>query len=147
MKEWVVLTLLLLGAALLLLAALGVLRMPDVFMRMSAATKASSLGAGLVVLAVALYFGDLATVTRALAVIAFLFLTVPVASHLIGRAAYIDGAPLWERTVVDELAGHYDEALAQRGGPLTVSAMSRRERAGWTSETALPPVLDRELAD
>jgi multicomponent Na+:H+ antiporter subunit G len=147
MKELVVLVLLLLGAAFLLLAALGVLRMPDVFMRMSAATKASSLGAGLVVLAVALYFGDLATVTRALAVIAFLLLTVPVASHLIGRAAYIDGAPLWERTVVDELAGHYDEALAHRSGRPTVAPTGRRERAGRTIETALPPMLDGELAD
>jgi multicomponent Na+:H+ antiporter subunit G len=117
MRDLFVLALLVAGAALLLLAALGVLRMPDVFMRMSAATKASSLGAGLVVLAVAFYFGDLATVTRALAVIAFLFLTVPVASHLIGRAAYIDGAPLWERTVVDELAGHYEDALEKRAGP------------------------------
>lgn len=96
------------GAAFLLLAAIGVVRMPDLFMRMQAAAKASTLGVTFMILAAGVYFGDLAITTRVLLVIAFLFLTAPVAAHVIARAAYFVGVPLWEHTVVDELRGHYD---------------------------------------
>lgn len=108
MSALIVAVLMVLGGALMLLAAVGVARLPDVFMRMQAATKASALGAGLMVLAVAIFFGDLGTVMRAVLVIAFIFLTAPVSAHLIGRAAYFVGVPLWEGTVRDELRDHYD---------------------------------------
>jgi multicomponent Na+:H+ antiporter subunit G len=53
---------------------------------------------------------------RALATIGFIILTTPVASHRIGRVAYLDGAPLWEETITDEMRGKYgsDEAPAKR---------------------------------
>jgi multicomponent Na+:H+ antiporter subunit G len=95
--------LLLLGGVFMLLAGVGVLRMPDLFMRLQAATKAATLGVGCVLLAVALHFGDLTTVVRALLVIAFVFLTAPVAAHMIARAAYSVGTTLWDGTLVDEL--------------------------------------------
>ena len=98
-----------LGAFLMFLAGVGLLRLPDIFLRMSAATKASTLGAGFILLAAALYFEDLGTTSRAIATIIFLLLTGPVAAHRIARAAYFDGAPLWEGTVRDDLRGHYDE--------------------------------------
>ena len=97
--------LVLLGSGFVLIAALGLLRMPDVLMRMHAATKAGSLGAGLLLLAVAVAYGEAAITVRALATIVFLFLTAPVAAHVIGRAAYYAGGlQLWEKTGLDELA-------------------------------------------
>jgi multicomponent Na+:H+ antiporter subunit G len=102
--------LLVFGAFLMFLAGLGLLRLPDIFLRMSAATKASTLGAGFILLGAALYFEDLGTSSRAIATIFFLLLTGPVAAHRIGRAAYFDGSPLWEGTVRDDLRGHYDES-------------------------------------
>ena len=93
-----------LGSLLMLIAAIGVLRLPDVLLRMQAATKASSLGAGLALAGVALYFAEVATTTRALAAIAFILLTTPVAAHVIGRAAYAVGVELAEETWLDELA-------------------------------------------
>lgn len=98
-----------LGSFLMFLAGVGLLRLPDVFLRMSAATKASTLGAGFILLAAALYFEDLGTTSRAIATIFFLFLTGPVAAHRIARAAYIDGVHLWEGTIRDDLHGHYDQ--------------------------------------
>ena len=98
-----------LGSYLMFLAGLGLLRLPDVFMRMSAATKASTLGAGFILLAAALYFEELGTTSRAIATIFFLLLTGPVAAHRIARAAYIDGVHLWEGTIRDDLQGHYDQ--------------------------------------
>ncbi len=108
MNALLVAALLVVGGVLMFLGAVGVVRLPDLFMRMQAATKASALGAGLMVLAVAIFFGDLGTVMRAGLVIAFLFLTAPVSAHLIGRAAYFVGVPLWEGTVIDELRDRYD---------------------------------------
>jgi len=61
-----------------------------------------------VVLALAVHFSDTAIIVRALLVLAFLFLTTPVAAHVIGRAAYFIGVPLWEKTMFDELRGHYN---------------------------------------
>jgi len=99
---------LVIGAAFMLLAAVGVVRMPDLFTRMQTTTKSATLGAGCTLLAAAVYFGDLSITARALAVITFLFLTAPVAAHMIARAAYFIGVPLWNRTIIDELRGHYD---------------------------------------
>jgi multicomponent Na+:H+ antiporter subunit G len=90
------------AAAFAFLAALGLLRLPDLYTRMQAATKAGSLGAGLILLATALHFGTLGTTARALLVAFFVFLTAPVAAHAIGRAAYTIGVPLWKGTRLDE---------------------------------------------
>jgi multicomponent Na+:H+ antiporter subunit G len=103
MSERVSAVLLVVGAAFMLLAGLGVLRLPDIFMRLQASTKASTLGAGCLLLGVAVHFQDLGVTTRAAMIVAFFFLTAPVGAHLIARAAYAVGAPLWEGTIVDEL--------------------------------------------
>jgi len=126
-QEIVSTVLMLIGTLLLLLAGIGIVRMPDIFLRMSAASKASSLGAGCVLLSVAVSAADIAVTVRAIAGILFLLLTAPVASHMIGRAAYMIGAPLWKGTVIDELKGHYDT----RGHTLSgVGAPSPRPRRG-----------------
>lgn len=98
---------LLLGGAFGFLAALGMLRLPDTIIRMHAATKAGTLGCGCALLAVALRFPDAATTLRAVAAILFVFLTAPVAAHLIGRAAYRSGVHLWHGTWIDELEDSY----------------------------------------
>jgi multicomponent Na+:H+ antiporter subunit G len=107
--EWLTAFALLAGSGFMLIAALGVLRMPDLLTRMHATTKAGVLGAGLTMVAVALHFGTEPVIAKAVAVIAFLILTAPVAAHAIGRAGYFVGVPLWENTRVDELKGRYDE--------------------------------------
>jgi len=96
------------GAAFLLLAAVGVLRLPDIFMRIQASAKASTLGIGCVFLGLAVHFGEISVTSRALLTIVFLFLTAPIAAHMIGRAAYIVGVPMWRGTIRDDLRGQYD---------------------------------------
>jgi multicomponent Na+:H+ antiporter subunit G len=98
------------GAGLMLIAAIGAVRMPDLFTRMQATTKAASLGAGMVLIGVAIHFGQPGVTMRAAVTIAFIVLTTPVAAHLLGRAAYFLGVPLWSGSVRDELRGHYDPA-------------------------------------
>jgi multicomponent Na+:H+ antiporter subunit G len=95
------------GAFFMFMAGIGLLRMPDLFLRMSAMAKAGTLGAGLMMLASILFFQDFIITTRAMAAIVFILLTAPVAAHMIARAAYFDGTPLWEGTIQDDLKGHY----------------------------------------
>lgn len=99
---------LIVGGFLMLLSAIGILRMPDLLSRMQTATKASSMGLGSVIIAVAIHFGDPLVAVRAIAIITFGFITVPIAAHMLGRAAYFVGEPLWKGTLVDEMAGQYD---------------------------------------
>jgi multicomponent Na+:H+ antiporter subunit G len=94
--------LLLAGATLGLLAAVGVLRMPDVFTRMQASTKASTLGLGCLLAGLAVRRPELSIVIRAGSIAAFVMLTTSVAAHVIARAAAMSGAPLWKGTVTDE---------------------------------------------
>ena len=96
-----------LGSLFVLLAAVGIIRMPDTYLRMAVTTKAATLGIGLILLAAAAYFYDLSTTTRVLAIIIFMLLTAPVGAHLIGRASYIKGNKLWEKSIIDDLKGKY----------------------------------------
>lgn len=102
MIEWLSGGLFIVGGTLALLAAVGVLRMPDVFTRMQASTKASTLGLGCLLTAVALRNPTLSFVVRAFSIAAFMLLTTAVSAHVIARAAARSGAPLWKGTLVDE---------------------------------------------
>ena len=139
MNEIISSALMIIGAAFALLAGAGVVRMPDLFTRMQAATKASTLGIGCMVLAVPIHFGELGITTRAIATIIFVFLTAPVAAHMIARAAYFVGVPLWERTIIDELHGHYDRRthkLARPDDPFAMLPMTV-DLARLTGQTVL----------
>lgn len=108
MNEWLAIVAMALGSLLMGIAALGIFRLPDLFMRMHASSKAGALGVALQLLAVALYFDDLTVTVKAVVGILFFLLTAPVAAHMIGRAAYWVGVPLWEKSVLDELRGRYE---------------------------------------
>lgn len=96
-----------LGALFIFLAAIGVVRMPDLYLRISVTTKAATLGIGLILMAAAVYFNDLSITTRVLAIILFILLTAPVGAHMIGRASYFTGVKLWKNSVQDDLKGNY----------------------------------------
>ena len=91
------------GTFFAVVAAIGIVRFPDFYMRLSATTKASTLGASLILGGVALFFGDAAVTGKIAAIIVFIILTSPVAAHMLGRAAYFSGVPLWKESVRDEL--------------------------------------------
>ena len=90
------------GALLALLAAVGVVRLPDVFTRMQSSTKASTLGLGCLLAGLVLLHPGTEVVIRAGSIAAFIMLTVPVSAHAIARAAARTGTPIWSGTHVDE---------------------------------------------
>jgi multicomponent Na+:H+ antiporter subunit G len=101
--------LLLAGAGFAFIAALGIVRFPDLFTRMHAASKASSLGLGCLLMGVALAYPTPIVIAKCITVLLFIFLTAPIAAHMIGRAAYLLKVPFWKGTVADELKGRYSE--------------------------------------
>ncbi|MFT4187166.1 MAG: monovalent cation/H(+) antiporter subunit G [Aeromicrobium sp.] len=80
--------LLITGAALATIASIGLVRFPNVFSRMHAATKPQTLGLICILLGVALRLQTVAATTTLLVVIVFQLVTAPVASHMVGRAAH-----------------------------------------------------------
>lgn len=111
---------LLAGGFFLFVAGLGILRLPDVLIRMHASTKAGTLGVGLVFGTAALYFRNAAETAIAGLTIVFLLVTAPVAAHAIARAAYRMNVPLSDRTHLDEWKGKYGrdgEGPADGGTP------------------------------
>jgi len=107
-SEILVSILLLAGASFMILAAVGILRLPDLPTRMHASTKAGAMGAMLTMGGVAIHFADSAVSARAIAFIVFILMTAPIAAHVIGRAGYFTGVKLWEGSVKDELLERYD---------------------------------------
>ena len=139
---------LVIGGIFMFLAAVGVLRLPDLPTRMHASTKAGSLGAGLTVLAVAIVIPELPVIARAIATVVFLLLTAPVAAHVIGRAGYFVGVPLWEGTVQDALAEQYDFSShsLRSGNEAAPLDTDEDDDPGPSPESSSDPPADKKKA-
>lgn len=117
--------LIVLGSSVVGLAGLGLLKLPDSFTRMHAATKAGVVGSGMVMLGVGLSLGTWSAVITGLLGVAFLLATSPIASHALGRAAYTSGAPIAPSTMADALAG----ILPRNVFDIAPGRMARRDEA------------------
>ena len=100
------------GVSFIAIASVGVARLPDVFQRMHAATKAGGIGTCLVVLGV-LVAGGVARPLTAVLTIAFMLLSLSVASQLLARAAYLSGTRVEGLERGDPLAGVLERADAR----------------------------------
>lgn len=104
MSPYIIAALLWIGSLFTLVAALGVLKYPDVFLRMHAAAKAGSVGAVATLLALAVYFDDPGVRVRAFLVMLIIFITAPIFGHLVGLAVHRTSAADRETLSTDELA-------------------------------------------
>ena len=95
------------GSVFLLLAALGLLRMPDLYDRMQAGTKATTLGTMLFFLGLA--FAEPGWAGKSALLILFVLFSNPLSSHALARAAHFAGISLGSRVKCDELAGYCDD--------------------------------------
>ncbi|ATH76112.1 MULTISPECIES: monovalent cation/H(+) antiporter subunit G [Halomonadaceae] len=120
-------TLVLTGASFMLLASIGLLRLPDLLTRMHATTKAAALGVILIMLAAAMHFAEVGVVARAFAIIVFILITAPIAAHVIGRAGYFVGSRLWSGTVKDELRPNYDPLTHELKSGLETEENAKRQ--------------------
>lgn len=111
MIEWIVAILILFGTAMSLLSSFGLIRLPDVYNRAHATTKSATLGILSILLGAFVYFLFTHGVSsiRLLLGIAFVFLTAPLAGHLIIRSAHRYGTPLASISVQDDLQELLDQ--------------------------------------
>jgi multicomponent Na+:H+ antiporter subunit G len=93
-----------LGVLFNLFGCIGLVRFPDVYNRLQAATKCVTLGTVLLLLGVALANGTGAMAAKAIICAVFVLVTSPTAAHAVAKGAYASGVPLWEGTVVDKYA-------------------------------------------
>jgi multicomponent Na+:H+ antiporter subunit G len=91
------------GVGFCALAAVGILRMPDVYTRLQASSKAGTLGCSLILSGVAVAYDVPAVTARVVLVILFVLLTGPVAAHVVSRSAYRSGTAPDSETAVDDL--------------------------------------------
>lgn len=99
------------GVFFIVVSSVGLVRLPDLYTRVHAAGKAGTLGIVGVLLGVGIYYTanlNVAIVARMVALIAFFFLTAPVAAHMLERAAFLTGVKPMEGTAPNDLAGRYD---------------------------------------
>ncbi|WAA10018.1 monovalent cation/H(+) antiporter subunit G [Fervidibacillus albus] len=117
----VVLVFILIGAFFSVVAAIGVVRLPDVYTRNHAASKSATLGVMFILMGTFIHFAaEDHTNTRLILAIVFIFLTSPVGGHLINRAAYYTGVKMWDRSVRDD--------LMERVGNLNVRSADGKNR-------------------
>jgi multicomponent Na+:H+ antiporter subunit G len=95
--------LLVIGSVFTVLAAVGILRLPDLYTRMHAASKAGAMGSGLMLIGIAVASTDGSVALRAIAGFVFILLTTPVSAHLLARAAYLAGCRPTPLTAIDDL--------------------------------------------
>ncbi len=100
--EVIGIVMIIIGAVFLFLGALGVIRMPDVYNRMQAGTKATTLGALSVIMGVGIYHP--AWIFKTGIISLFILLTNPVSSNALARASHNAGIPLYKESVVDKYA-------------------------------------------
>ena len=94
----------LLGAIFIFLGSLGILRMPDLYNRMQAGTKATTLGSILTLSGIAIGYINCKCGLKVIALIVFIVFTNPISSHALARAAHFAGIKLTEKSVEDKLA-------------------------------------------
>lgn len=102
--------LLVIGALFVFFSALGLLRMPDIYTRLSTTTKANTLGIGALLIAFILTFwGDLGILAKSLLAFVFVLITVPISGHYLGRVAYFIGIKRADAMKTDELAHKFGQ--------------------------------------
>jgi len=92
-----------------LFGCIGLLRLPDVYNRLQAATKCVTFGTCSILFGTFVMLGFSAAGIKALFCIIFLVLTAPVSAHAISRAAHRSGIKLWKGSVVDEYEEDSDQ--------------------------------------
>ncbi len=104
MNEIIGLTLLIIGISFDVVGCIGLVRLPDIYNRLQAATKCVTLGTCMILLSVVFYTGFNSIGVKALLCIWFVLISSPTGAHAIARAAHRSGIRLWEGSIMDKYA-------------------------------------------
>jgi multicomponent Na+:H+ antiporter subunit G len=101
------------GVLFIVISSIGLLRLPDFYIRISVITKAITLGISLMLIGIGIYFNDLVMVTKVMVIICFMMITAPVSAHIIARAAVRNKVPFWGKTLLDEFQPYLEKEQAE----------------------------------
>ncbi len=102
MSETIGMILLVIGITFDIVGCIGLVRLPDIYNRLQAATKCVTLGTSMILLSVVFYTGFNSIGVKALLCIWFILITAPTGAHAIARAAHRTGIKLWDKSVMDK---------------------------------------------
>ena len=108
MNEIIGYFLILVGVSFDIFGCIGLLRFPDVYNRLQAATKCVTLGTVMILVGVAVNAGWGAMAMKALVCAVFVLITSPTGAHAIAKGSHVSGVPLWDESVVDKYADEVD---------------------------------------
>jgi len=114
MNETVGIVFIVVGLLFDLLGAIGLVRLPDIYNRLQAATKCVTLGTCAILVGILIYRGFDPLGTKALLCAVFIILTSPTGAHAIARGSHISGVRLWEGSVVDRYADARDMPVTSK---------------------------------
>lgn len=102
------------GVIFNLFGCIGLVRLPDVYNRLQAATKCVTLGTCLVLVGTMIMMGTGMAISKALICMAFILITSPTAAHALARGAHASGVKLWEQSVVDKFDEDNEPGVGKR---------------------------------
>ena len=116
MSNVIGIVILLVGITFNVFGCIGLIRLPDIYNRLQAATKCVTLGTCMVLAAVIILAGSgsPALVFKALLCMAFIIITSPTAAHALARGAHASGVRLWEKSVVDQYQEDREPGIENR---------------------------------
>jgi len=113
MKDIISALFILVGALFMLISSIGMIRLPDFYIRNSASTKAVVLGVVLILLGVGIHYNDTLVFIEIFAILFFIFLISPMAAHIVARAAVITDVKFWKKTNLTDLEPYNKEQKAE----------------------------------
>ncbi|MFC1461836.1 monovalent cation/H(+) antiporter subunit G [Verrucomicrobiota bacterium] len=115
MSETIGMIIMAIGLAFNILGGIGLVRLPDVYNRLQAATKCVTLGTCLILVSVMiLAHGHSALIFKCALCMVFILITSPTAAHALARGAYSSGVKLWEKSVVDRYADDQEQGIDEK---------------------------------
>jgi len=129
------------GIFFMFVGAIGVVRLPDAYNRLHATSKCSTLGIMGLALAAIFHVGTLAVITKALMTIVFAIVAAPVGSHILAKAAHLDGMKPWDRQLSDELQQDKDRQAGK--SPSNAPRGTNAPASGKSGKPAGPGVDPR----
>jgi len=93
----------------MLISSIGLIRLPDFYIRNSASTKALALGIGIILLGIIIFYNETEIFMELGAIFFFIFLITPLSAHVISRAATKTKVKFWEKTNLTELKDYLEE--------------------------------------
>lgn len=120
------------GTFFMMIAAFGIYRMPDVYNQLHTSTKAVTLALVFLLVGAMIDQGSMSVIMKSVLILAFQFMTAPVAAHMISRAQHPEA---WDGSIMDEMEG---EPTAGRGGEQAEGSVVHKQDAGEPDSDRAP---------